>query len=47
MLNLLKILPDDGWHDVSEKMPEPNTQLYIKCAKNADSVGGWCSNLRR
>jgi len=33
MLNLLKVLPDDGWHLVSEKMPEPNTQLIIECAE--------------
>jgi hypothetical protein len=40
MLRLLNFLPNDGVHDVSEKLPEPNTQLYIRCAENADSVGG-------
>ena len=40
MFKPLKILPNDGCYSVSERMPEPNTQLYIKCAENADSVGG-------
>lgn len=40
MLRLLKFLPDDGDHNVRDKLPEPNTQLFIRCAENADSVGG-------
>jgi hypothetical protein len=39
-LRLLNFLPDDGYHNVNDKLPEPNTQLYICCAKNADNVGG-------
>ena len=36
-MKLLKVLPYDGSHDVSEKIPEPNTQLSIECE---ESIGG-------
>jgi hypothetical protein len=39
-LRLLNFLPDDGYHKVSEKLPEPNTLLHIRCAENKDNVGG-------
>lgn len=36
-LKLLKFLPDDGDHSVSEKMPEPGVMLHIDCV---EPVGG-------
>lgn len=43
---LLKIKQDDGKHTVSDgDMPEPNVQLFIYCAENADSVGGGAAAL--
>ena len=33
----LKVLPYDGKHDVSEKLPIPNTLLCIDCK---ESIGG-------
>lgn len=33
----LKTLPDDGKHNVTEKLPEPNVQLSIDCKED---IGG-------
>lgn len=43
---LLKRKPYDGKHSVADgDMPEPNVQLAIYCAENADSVGGGAAAL--
>lgn len=43
---LLKIKPYDGKHSVADgDMPEPNVQLYIYLAENADSIGGGAAAL--